>query len=94
MAAILPPPEIVNRGSFVISLRPPPGETSSMLGFEEYMCRRRRNIAMVPDWECNKVYKSEWSEPLPLRSRSAPPYVKGLPHFGPMYRYKLEFLPH
>ena len=58
MAVILPPPEVLNRGSFVISLRPPSGETSTMLGFEEYMYRRRRDIAMVPDWECNKVHKS------------------------------------
>ena len=93
MAVILPPPEVLNRGSFVISLRPPPGETSTMLGFQEYMCRRRRNIAMVPDWECNVKANCEFAKPLPLRSRSAPPYVKGLPHMGPMYRYKVEFLP-
>jgi hypothetical protein len=86
---------VERRGSFSISLRPPPGETSSMLGCEEYFGRRRRNIAMVPDWECNIVHKCKYgySKPLPLRSRSAPPYVKRLPHFGMMYRYQVEFLP-
>ena len=80
-------------GSFVISLRPPPGETSQMLGFEEYWCRRRRNIAMEPDWECHIVHKCEWSKPVPMRSRSAPPYVHSLDHYGMMFRYKVEFMP-